>query len=79
MKPIPMLPDTMIAIAAAGGGLDIDCGKRIILPETMVKIAAAAAGSGKRPQIIFRNIEILLPDTATKVAVAGQGCVVFAV
>lgn len=73
-----MLPNTMISIARAGGGLDIDCSKTVLLPETMINIARAAAGSGKRPQITFRNLAVLLPDTALNVARAGDGCVVFA-
>ncbi|WPE22484.1 hypothetical protein ShzoTeo12_37000 (plasmid) [Shinella zoogloeoides] len=74
-----MLPTTMLTIAAAGGGLDIDCSKRVLLPDYMEKIAAAAAASGKHPQIIFRNVDLLLPNTAEKIAKAGQGCVVFVV
>ncbi|MBE0563566.1 MAG: hypothetical protein IH622_22500 [Ochrobactrum anthropi] len=74
-----MLPNTMIEVARAGGGLDIDCSKTILLPETMVQIAQAAAFSGKKPTIVFRNISILLPDTAKAVARAGDGCVIFAI
>ncbi len=73
-----MLPTTMVEVARAGGGLDIDCSKTMLLPDTMVQIAQAAALSGKKPTIIFRNVSILLPDTAKKVAAAGQGCVIFA-
>ncbi|MDH0114063.1 hypothetical protein N7379_06195 [Rhizobium pusense] len=74
-----IMPDALIAVAAAGGGLDIDCANRILLPDTMEKIARAAAASGKKPTITFRNVAILLPDVAKQIARAGQGCVVFVV
>jgi hypothetical protein len=74
-----LVPDAMIAVAAAGGGLDIDCSDRIMTPDTMVKIAAAANASGKHPTVTFRNISILLPDVAKRVAAAGGGCVVFVI
>lgn len=68
------LPQTMISIAAAGGGLDIS---GAVLPQTAIQIASAAALSGKKPTIIFRST--MLPQTMIDVAKAGQGCVIFAV
>lgn len=69
----------MIDIAAAGGGLDIDCLGRPMKTEKMVEIALAAAGSGKRPQITFRNCDALLVDAMIRVSEAGDGCVTFVV
>lgn len=75
-----MMPDALVAVARAGGGLDIDCTPpRLVTPDTMIAIAAAAASSGKRPTIVFRNMPMLLPDVAEKVAAAGEGCVVFVI
>ncbi len=77
--PKMMMPDTMVAIAANGGGLDIDCSVQMVMPDTMKAIATAAARSGKKPTITFRNVEILMPDTAKQVAALGEGCVVFTI
>jgi len=79
MTKLLLMPDALIAVAAAGGGLDIDMSDRMMLPETMVKIAAAANASGKHPTITFRNMKLIMPDTAQQVAAAGGGCVVFVI
>jgi hypothetical protein len=71
------LPQTLIDIALAGGGLDIDAGG--LLPDTMKTIAAAAAKSKLHPRIVFRNVGkvLMLPDMLVAIAAAGQGCVQF--
>lgn len=74
-----LMPQTLIDIARAGGGLDIDCSERLLTPDTMVQIAAAAAASGQKPTITFRNLTMMMPDTAARISAAGQGCVVFVV
>lgn len=74
-----LFPEAMIAVAAAGGGLDIDCSLDYIDADVMEQVAAAAAGSGKRPQIIFRNLTMLIPHVAERIAKAGDGCVIFVV
>lgn len=79
MTNLLLSPDALVAVAAAGGGLDIDMSNRIMTPDTMKSIASAANASGKRPTITFRNMKILLPDVAKQVAAAGGGCVVFVV
>jgi hypothetical protein len=79
MSKLLLMPDVLIAVAAAGGGLDIDMSERAMLPETMLKIAAAANASGKRPAITFRNMKVIMPDIAKQVASAGGGCVVFVI
>lgn len=71
-----LLPQTLIQIAACGGGLYIDLEKNMLLPDTLLKIAAAASHSGAK--ITFRlGNKILLPDTMLQIAATGRGCVVF--
>lgn len=74
-----ILHSTMINVASAGGGLDIDCFERPMKVDTMVAIALAAAGSGKHPPIVFRNCERLPVDGMIRIAEAGEGCVTFVV
>lgn len=78
-EPWMLFPETLIKIAALGGGLDIDCSERVLMPATYVQIASAAAASGVRPQITFRNFKALMPNTIEEIARAGQGCVTFVV
>lgn len=73
-----MMPQTMIAVASAGGGLDINYATTPVMPQTMLDIAKAAAQSGKKPTIIFRNLPMITPQVAVEVATAGEGCVIFA-
>lgn len=71
-----LLPQTMIQIVAAGGGLIIDLEKQIILPEIMIQIAAAASRSGAH--VTFKiGKTIMIPQTMTQVAAAGRGQVIF--
>ena len=71
-----LLPQTIIDIVAAGGGIIIDLNKQIILPETMLDIAAVAAHSGAK--VTFRiGSKIIPPQTMLDIAAVGRGNVTF--
>ena len=70
-----LLPQTLKAIVANGGGLVIDLDKQVLLPQTLIELAALAAQSGAT--ITIKNPKFLLPDTLKRIAVAGGGNVVF--
>ena len=63
----------MVRIAAAGGGLRIDCRGKLV--SDLVRVAAA--GSGKGASIILENTSHILVSDKIRIAAAGQGCVLF--
>ena len=70
---MPKLPQTMIQILAAGGGLIIDASVRT--PDQLVQMAAAAASGGST--LILRNADSKMPDQLVQIAAAGEGRVIF--
>lgn len=75
---MPLNTAQLVKIAAAGGGLDVDCSAAGLNAQEMTKIAEAAADSGTKPSIVFRNYN-LNQVNMEKIAAAGKGCVVFIV
>jgi hypothetical protein len=71
-----LLPQTLIQIIAAGGGITINLEKQMLLPETMIQAAAAASHSGAKVTFQLGKV-ILLPQTMIQVAAAGRGNVIF--
>jgi hypothetical protein len=65
--------DELIKIAASGGGLIFEAGKRTT--DELANIAAAARRSGAT--VIFRNSAIRKTDSLVRIAVAGKGHVFF--
>lgn len=63
----------LVRIAAAGGGLRIDCTGKMI--SDLVRIAAA--GSDKRSIIVLENTKHIVVADKVRIAAAGQGCVFF--
>lgn len=71
-----LLPQSMIQIVAAGGGLIINLEKQMLLPDTMIQIAAAASHSNA--VVTFKlGKTILLPQTMIQIAAAGRGQIIF--
>lgn len=70
-----ILPENLVRIAAAGGGLIIDLKKQSLMPNVLMRIAAASANSGAT--IVIRNPELLLPNLMIDIAIAGNGHVIF--
>ena len=71
-----IMPQTMIDVVAAGGGLTINLETQMIMPSTMEQIAATAAKSGAL--ITFKTGKsVIMPQTMIDVAAAGKGRVVF--
>lgn len=65
--------DELVKIAAAGGGLVVETGRRTT--DELIRIAAAAKHSGAT--IIFRNVAVRKTDALMKIASAGKGKVIF--
>lgn len=63
----------LVRIAAAGGGLRINCQGKMV--SDLVRIAAA--GSSKRSIIILENTKHIMISDKVRIAAAGQGCVIF--
>lgn len=63
----------MVRIAAAGGGMRIDCRGKLV--SDLVRVAAA--GSGKGSIILLENTGHILVSDKIRIAAAGQGCVLF--
>lgn len=63
----------LIRIAAAGGGLQLDCEKYMIYD--LIRIVAA--GSQKQSMILLENCKKLSAYDAIKIAEAGNGYVIF--
>lgn len=68
-----MMVSDLVRIAAAGGGLRLDCSKHMV--SDIVRIAAAA--SQHRAMIILENCGRLMASDAVRIAAAGKGCVIF--
>jgi DNA replication protein len=65
--------DELAKIAAAGGGLVIEAGRRTT--DELISIAAAAKRSGAT--VVFRNMAVRKTDALMKIAGAGKGKVIF--
>jgi DNA replication protein len=63
----------LIGLAAAGGGMRVNCQGKMI--SDLVRIAAAA--SGKKAILILENTKTIMVSDKIKIAAAGQGCVFF--
>lgn len=63
----------LVRIAAAGGGLRINCDGKMV--SDLVRIAAA--GSSKQSRIILENTTHLMVSDKIRIAAAGKGCVFF--
>lgn len=72
-----LLPQNILQIVAAGGGVKIDLSKQMLLPQTMLQIAAAASHSGATVTFKLGNNTMLLPQTMIEIAAAGRGRVIF--
>ncbi len=70
-----LLPQTMLEIVQAGGGLIIDLKTQAILPQTLLNLARAAAISGA--SITIKNPRFILPQNLKAIAAAGRGRVIF--
>lgn len=68
-----LMVSDLVRIAAAGGGLRIDCRGKMV--SDLVRVAAA--GSGKGARIILENTGHILVSDKIRIAAAGQGCVLF--
>lgn len=68
-----LMVSDLVRIAAAGGGLRIDCRGKLV--SDLVRVAAA--GSGKGARIILENTSHILVSDKIRIAAAGQGCVLF--
>ena len=63
----------IIRVAAAGGGLRINCQNKMV--SDLVRIAAA--GSDKHSFIILEHTENLMVSDRVRIAAAGNGCIFF--
>jgi len=68
-----MLTSDLVRIAAAGGGLRIDCSKH--LTSDIVRIASAASTGGGL--ICLENSSCLLTTDKVRIAAASKGHVIF--
>ena len=68
-----MMVSDFVRIAAAGGGLHLDCSKYMV--SDIVRIAAAA--SQHKAAIILANCSRLMASDAVRIAAAGKGSVIF--
>lgn len=68
-----MMVSDFLRIAAAGGGLRLDCSKYMV--SDIVRIAAAA--SQHKAAIILENCSRLMVSDAVRIAAAGKGSVIF--
>ena len=67
--------DTLKAIVAAGGGLDISTEGQSL--DTLIVLANSAAAHPDQPKIVLRVNSALQPQTLASLAKAGGGCIVF--
>ncbi|UCD86972.1 MAG: hypothetical protein JSV01_04170 [Desulfobacterales bacterium] len=65
--------DELAKIAAAGGGLVVEAGRRTT--DELIRIAAGAKHSGAT--VVFRNMAVRKTDALIKIAAAGKGKVIF--
>lgn len=63
----------LVRIAAAGGGLKINCQGKMV--SDLVRIASAA--SSKKSIVLLENTENIMVSDKIRIAAAGQGCVIF--
>lgn len=68
-----MLTSDLIRIAAAGGGLRIDCSNR--LTSDLIRIAASASIGGAL--VVLENTSHLLSSDKIRIAAAGKGHILF--
>ena len=68
-----LMTNSLIEIAAVGGGMIIDAKK--IMTNDLIRLAVAASnGSGK---IILKNLDGKMSNDLIKIAAAGKGNVIF--
>lgn len=65
--------DSLVRVAAAGGGVRLAAGK--YTSDSLVRIAAA--GSSTQARITIENSKALTSDSMVRIAAAGKGCVSF--
>ena len=68
-----MMVSDMVRIAAAGGGLRLDCSQLMV--SDLVRIAAASSQHGSI--ILLENCTHLMVSDAVRIAAAGRGSVIF--
>ena len=68
-----VLISDLVRIAAAGGGLRIDCKGKLV--SDLIRIAAA--GSDKQSIIVLENTTDLSVSDRIRIATAGHGCILF--
>lgn len=68
-----MVVSDLVRIAAAGGGLRIDCSNKAVVD--LVRIASAASMGGG--YLILENTERMIVSDKVRIAVAGKGYVIF--
>lgn len=68
-----VLISDLVKIAAAGGGLRIDCKGKLV--SDLIRIAAA--GSDKQSIIVLENSTDLMVSDRIRIATAGHGCILF--
>lgn len=68
-----MVVSDLVRIAAAGGGLRIDCSDKVVAD--LVRIANAASLGGG--YLILENTQRMIVSDKVRIAVAGKGQVIF--
>lgn len=68
-----MVVSDLVRIAAAGGGLRIDCSNKMVAD--LVRLANAASMGGG--YLILENTERMMVSDKIRIAVAGKGHVIF--
>lgn len=68
-----MIVSDLVRIAAAGGGLRIDCNNKVVAD--LVRIANAASMGGG--YLILENTEKMIVSDIVRIAAAGKGHVIF--
>ena len=68
-----MFVSDLVRIAAAGGGLRIDCKNKVVAD--LVRIANAASMGGG--YLILENSDSIIVSDKVRIAVAGKGHVIF--
>jgi len=64
--------ESLVRIAAAGGGLIIDCKSKTT--DSLVRIAAATKGKGSK--VIMTNLKNKTTDSLVRIGAAGNGNVI---
>lgn len=65
--------DSLVRIAAAGGGIVMDC--KGFTADSLVRIAAATKTNGTK--VILTNLNGYTVDSLVRIGAAGQGNVIF--